>query len=55
MDTFVTELSTGLNATAFWGAISEVAGIVVVLVLVAFGIRTLRRVVSGASKGKAKF
>lgn len=55
MESFVTALTTGLTPTAFWSAISEVAGIVVVLVLVSFGIRTLRRVVSGASKAKAKF
>lgn len=55
MADFVTALMTALTPAAFWGAIEEAAPLVGVLVLVAFGYRILRRLVSGASKAKAKF
>lgn len=55
MEAFVTALTTALTPAAFWGAIEDAAPLIVVLVLIAFGYRILRRLVSGASKGKAKF
>lgn len=55
MEAFVTELTTSLTPTAFWGMLSDVAPLITVLVLIAFGYRVVRRLVSGASKGKAKF
>jgi len=55
MDAFVTALTTALTPTAFWGSISEVAPLIGVLVLVAFGYGIIRKLVSGASRGKAKF
>jgi len=55
MDAFVTALTTALTPTAFWGSIAEVAPLIGVLVLVAFGYGIIRKLVSGASRGKAKF
>lgn len=55
MDAFITALTTALTPAAFWGSITEVAPLIGVLVLVAFGYGILRRLVGGASKGKAKF
>lgn len=55
MEAFVTALTTALTPAAFWSMLAQVAPLVTVLVLIAFGYRVIRRLVSGASKGKAKF
>lgn len=55
MESLVTALTTALTPAAFWTQIAAVGGLIGVLVIVAFGYRVLRRVVSGASKAKAKF
>lgn len=55
MDAFITALTTALTPAAFWGSITEVAGLIGVLVLVSFGYHILRRLVGGASRAKAKF
>lgn len=55
MGSFIDALVLALTPAAFWDSIAAAAPLVTVLVLVAFGYRILRRLVSGASKGKAKF
>lgn len=55
MDAFITALMSALTPAAFWASIADTAPLIGVLVLVAFGYRILRRLVSGASKAKAKF
>jgi len=55
MEAFITALTTALTPAAFWGSISLVAPLIGILVLVAFGYRIIRRLVSGASQAKAKF
>ena len=55
MEAFITALTTALTPAAFWGSIAQVAPLVGILVLVSFGYTILRRLVSGASKAKAKF
>jgi len=55
MEAFVTALSASLTPTAFWGSIEEVAPLIAILVLVAFGYGIIRKLVNGASRGKAKF
>ena len=55
MEAFVTAMTTALTPAAFWGSIAPFAPIIGVLVLVAFGYGIMRRVVGGASRGKAKF
>lgn len=51
MSAFVGELTTGLDATALWGAIAPAATLIVVLVLFALGKRVLNKNVKSASKG----
>lgn len=55
MEDFITALVAGITPTALWGALAEAVPFIVVVVLVAFGYRIVRRLVSGVSKGKAKF
>lgn len=55
MNDFITALTTALTPTAIWGMLADVAPFVTVMVLIAFGYGVVRRLVSGASKGKAKF
>lgn len=55
MEAFVTAMTTALTPSAFWGSIAQVAPLIGVLVLVAFGYGIIRKLVNGASKGKAKF
>jgi len=52
---FITALETNLNAAGFWGQITPAAALIGLLVLVAFGIYVMRRVVKGASRAKARF
>lgn len=55
METFVTELSTGLTSDALWGEVAPIAGLIIVVALFAFGLYELRKVVKGAAKGKVRF
>lgn len=55
MDDFITALVAGVTPTALWGIIADTVPFIVVVVLVAFGYRIVRRLVSGVSRGKAKF
>lgn len=55
MEAFVTALTTAITPTALWAALAEVAPFIGIVVIFAFSYRILRRLVSGASKGKAKF
>ena len=51
MASFVTTLTTGLDATALWGAVAPAGALIVVLVLFALGRRVLNKNIKGASKG----
>lgn len=55
MEDFITALSAGVTPVAIWGALADAVPFIVIAVLVAFGYRIVRRLVSGISKGKAKF
>lgn len=46
-------LNASLTADAFFGTIAPFMGTVGKLVLIAFGICTLKHIIKGASKGKA--
>lgn len=54
MQAFVTALtgSNGISADALWGAVTAVAGLIVIGVLFAFGYRMVKKVLKGISKGK---
>lgn len=55
MNTFVTALTAVITPAALWGVLSGIAAFVGAMILFSLGMHYLRRVTSGASKGKAKF
>lgn len=52
MANFVATLEQGLSADALWGAISPMAPIIIVLVLVSLGFYVARKNLRRASRGK---
>lgn len=53
IDAFVGELTTGLSATNIWGAIVPVAGLIIIVTLVAIGRRVLNKNLTASKNGKA--
>lgn len=53
MSAITSQLTTGVTAAGLFGTVSEVFPFIVVMIGFAFGYRVLRKVVKGASKGKA--
>lgn len=45
---------TGITSANLWAQITPAAGFLAALVIFAFGYRVIRRLISGASKGRAK-
>lgn len=57
MDSFITAITAtegGITAANLWATIAAGAGLLATLVLFSFAYRFIRRLISGASKGKAK-
>lgn len=56
LQAFITALtgSDGITAANLWASVTAVAGLIVIGVLFAFGLRMVRKVVKGISNGKAK-
>lgn len=44
----------GISSATFWGEITPMAPLIVILIGVAFGYNVLRKGIKGASKGKAR-
>lgn len=57
MQGFVTALqgADGITSANLWSQITPAAGFLALIVIFAFGYRVCRRIVSGVSRGKAKF
>lgn len=55
MEAFVGELETGLTSSAFWGEVTPLAGLIIIITMFAFGLYELRKVTKGAAKGKVRF
>lgn len=53
MTAIVNQLTTGITAQGLFGTVSEIFPFIIVMIGFAFGYRVLRKVVKGASKGKA--
>lgn len=53
--TALTNGSTGLTATTFYGQITALVPLIVMLVPIALGLYFLRKLVKGSAKGKIKF
>lgn len=56
MSGFISALTgtDGLSSATFWGEITPMAPVVLILIGVAFGYNVLRKGIKGASKGKAR-
>lgn len=54
MTAFITSLTTGLSASAMWGAIADAAPLIIGLVLFGLGFYVVRKLIKGASKGKTR-
>jgi len=49
----VSQLTTGVTAAGLFGTVSEIFPFIIIMIGFAFGYKVLRKVVKGASKGKA--
>lgn len=52
--TFITALTTGVTAEQFWSNVAPFGAFIATMVVFAFGYRVVRKVISGAGKGRAK-
>lgn len=55
MSAVITKLTSTLTVDSFFGVIGECVPFLVIIVPVALGLRTLRKLVKGAGKGKVSF
>ena len=53
MEGIVNQLTTGVTSEGLFGTVGEIFPFIIVMIGFAFGYRVLRKVVKGASKGKA--
>lgn len=53
MENFVGELTTGMSAGNIWGAIAPIAGLIVVVTLVAIGRRLINKNTNSIKTGKS--
>lgn len=52
MASFISALNTGLSATALWGAIADIAPLVITVTLFALGLYFVRKVTKRTGRGK---
>lgn len=55
MDAFITALTASVTADTLWSMLADAVPFIAIVVLIAFGYRLIRRLVSGVAKGQAKF
>lgn len=57
MQGFITALqgADGITSANLWSQITPAAGFLALIVIFAFGYKVCRKIVSGVSRGKAKF
>lgn len=53
MTGIVSQLTTGITSAGLFGTVGEIFPFIIVMIGFAFGYKVLRKVVKGASKGKA--
>lgn len=53
MSAIVQSLTTGITSAGLFGTVAEIMPFIVIMIGFAFGYKVLRKVVKGASKGKA--
>lgn len=53
MSQIVSSLTSGITSAGLFGTVAEIMPFIVIMIGFAFGYKVLRKVVKGASKGKA--
>lgn len=53
MTQIVSSLTSGITSAGLFGTVAEIMPFIVIMIGFAFGYKVLRKVVKGASKGKA--
>lgn len=53
MSSIVSSLTSGITSSGLFGTVAEIMPFIVIMIGFAFGYKVLRKVVKGASKGKA--
>lgn len=53
MNAIVSSLTSGITSAGLFGTVAEIMPFIVIMIGFAFGYKVLRKVVKGASKGKA--
>ena len=53
MEGIVSQLTTGVTADGLFGTVAQIFPFIIIMIGFAFGYKVLRKVVKGASKGKA--
>lgn len=51
---FITALTTGLSAGAFWDVLTSLAPFIIVIVPVALGFYFIRKLIKGSAKAKVR-
>lgn len=51
---FITALTTGLTADAFWNVLTSLAPFIIVIVPVALGFYFVRKLIKGSAKAKVR-
>lgn len=54
MSGWISSFQSTWNSASMWGELTQAAALIGLVVVFAFGYRVVRRVISGASRGKAK-
>lgn len=55
MEAVISALTTGVTSSVMFGTLAEIMPFVITLIPFALGLHFLRKLVSGAGKGKVKF
>lgn len=53
MDGIVSQLTSGVTSAGLFGTVAQIFPFIIIMIGFAFGYKVLRKVVKGASKGKA--
>lgn len=53
MSSIISSLTSGITSAGLFGTVAEIMPFIVIMIGFAFGYKVLRKVVKGASKGKA--
>ena len=53
MDSIISQLTSGVTSAGLFGTVGQIFPFIIIMIGFAFGYKVLKKVVKGASKGKA--